>query len=78
MTDVSVNSVPGDSTLIAGASYEANATLLHLEFRDGSLYRYFGVPIEIYEGLLAAPSKGVYFNRWIRTSFRHALLRRSD
>ena len=78
MTHVPVSSVPVNSTLIAGVGYEANSTLLHLELRDGSLYRYFGVPVEVYEGLLAAPSKGVYFNRRIRGSFRHALLRRSD
>jgi len=77
MTHVPVSSVPVNSTLIAGVGYEANSTLLHLELRDGSLYRYFGVPVEVYEGLLAAESKGAYFNRRIRGSFQHALLRRS-
>jgi len=78
MTQPALNFLPVNSTLIAGVGYEANSTLLHLEFRDGSLYRCFRVPVEIYEGLLAAESKGVYFNRRIRGSFRHALLRRSD
>jgi hypothetical protein len=72
-----VSSVPLNSTLIAGVSYEANSTLLQIEFRDGSLYRYFAVPVEVYEGLLAAESKGVYFNRRIRNVFQHAQLKRS-
>ena len=70
--DVSVN-----SSLLARMSYEADTALLHLEFRDGALYRYFGVPSTIYEGLLLATSKGVYFNRQIRGVFRYELLNRA-
>jgi len=75
MTHLPVNSVPVHSTCIARVGYEADAALLDLEFRDGALYRYFGVPAEVYEGLLSAPSKGLYFNHQIRGSFQHALLR---
>jgi hypothetical protein len=50
-------------------------TLLYLEFRDGALYCYREVPHQIYEGLLTAPSKGVYFNRHIRGSFEYGLIR---
>ena len=78
MTQVHLISVPVNSTLIAGVGYQANSALLYLEFRDGTRYRYSGVPVEIYQGLLSAPSKGVYFNHRIRGSFQHALLRRSD
>lgn len=75
MTYAPVSPIPVNSTLLSGVSYEANSTLLHLDFRDGSLYHYFGVPVEVYEGLLAAESKGVYFNRRIRGAFQHARLR---
>ena len=78
MTQIQSAAVPVNSTLLASMSYEAGAALLQLEFRDGSLYRYFGVPADIYEGLLAANSKGVYFNRRIRGSFQYALLRSSE
>src|SRR5207245_201176 len=74
MTHIQAAEVPVNSTLLASMSYEADAALLHLEFRDGSLYRYFGVPADIYAGLFAANSKGVYFNRRIRGSFPYALL----
>ena len=75
MTPVPMSSVAVNSTLIARVGYEADSTLLHLEFRDGSLYRYFGVPVEVYEGLLAAESKGVYFNHRVRGAFQHTRLR---
>lgn len=78
MSHVPMDFLSVNSTLIAGVGYDANSTLLHLEFQDGSLYRYFGVPVEVYEGLLAAHSKGAYFNRRIRGSFQHSLLRRSN
>jgi hypothetical protein len=47
-----------------------------LEFRDGAIYRYFAVPAAVYDDLLAADSKGSYFNKQIRGLFRHILLRR--
>jgi KTSC domain len=77
MTSTPAAAVTVNSSLLASIRYEADAAFLHLEFRDGALYRYFGVPAEIYEGLLAASSKGVYFNRRIRGLFQYALLRRS-
>lgn len=78
MTQIQTAVISVNSTLLASMSYEADAALLHLEFRDGSLYCYFGVPGDIYDGLLAANSKGNYFNRQIRGTFQYALLRRSQ
>jgi hypothetical protein len=77
MTQISVAAVPVNSTLLASVSYQVVGAFLDLEFRDGALYRYFGVPSEIYEGLLASASKGSYFNRQIRGAFQYALLGRS-
>jgi hypothetical protein len=39
-------------------------------FHDGSQYRFFAVPARCVEQLLAADSKGGYFNRNIRNHFR--------
>src|SRR5437588_8759188 len=41
-----------------------------IEFCDGAVYRYFAVPAAIHNALLAADSKGAYFNRKIRNCFR--------
>lgn len=64
-----------DSTLLASATYDAGELLLELEFCDGAIYLYFGVPEAIQRGLLTAGSKGSYFNRQIRNGFRYTRLR---
>ena len=40
--------------------------LMEIQFNSGTLYQYLNVPKEIYDGLLAAPSKGKYFWQYIR------------
>jgi hypothetical protein len=60
--------IPVQSSLLASIAYSANATL-ELEFRSGALYRYFTVPHAVFLGLIAAESKGAYFNRNIRNRF---------
>jgi hypothetical protein len=51
--------------------YDEVAAELHVEFTSGRAYVYFGVPRTAYEDLLAAPSVGVYFNEYIRDSYRY-------
>lgn len=67
--------VPVNSTLLASVTYDDSHSLLQLEFCDGAIYLYFAVPTAIHEGLLAADSKGSYFNLRIRSCFQYALLR---
>lgn len=50
------------SSVIASMHY-ANARRLDLEFRSGAIYRYDAVPPAVVGGLIAAASKGAYFNR---------------
>jgi lysyl-tRNA synthetase, class II len=59
-----------DSSLLKAAAYASDETL-ELEFRTGAVYRYFSVPCTVFENLITATSKGAYFNRTIRNSFRH-------
>ena len=45
--------------------------VLEVEFREsGKRYRYFGVDRELFEDLINAPSRGVFFNREIKDTFR--------
>jgi len=78
MTLSQVKPVALNSSLLANVSYDAGQSVLQLELCDGAIYRYFDVPPVIYEGLLAADSKGSYFNREIRNCFRYARVRRSQ
>lgn len=64
-----------ESTTLAKVFYDADRAVLQLEFRDRAVYQYFGVPSEVHEALLCAPSKGSYFNRAIRDQFAYARLR---
>jgi hypothetical protein len=75
MNPAEAPSVPVRSSLLATAGYDSGQSILQLELRDGAVYQYFDVPEEIYHRLLAAESKGNYFNRYIRGHFRYALLR---
>ena len=54
------------STTLSTVGYDSVRNVLQLEFRSRAIYRYFGIPAAVYEALLAAPSKGNYFNRAIR------------
>jgi hypothetical protein len=78
MTLSQAKPVAVNSSLLANVSYDAGQSVLQLELCDGAIYRYFDVPPVIYEDLLAAESKGSYFNREIRDCFRYARLRRSQ
>ena len=60
------------ATLVA-VGYDGAREVLQLEFHSHKVYCYFGVPGAVYEGLLAAPSKGRYFNGAIRGHFPHSL-----
>jgi lysyl-tRNA synthetase class 2 len=59
------------SSALRTIAYDHRRHLLQLEFPDRTVYRYFDVPVDLYEGLLRAPSKGSYFNRFIRGHFVH-------
>jgi hypothetical protein len=58
-----------ESTTLATVTYDSPAQLLWLEFRNRAVYCYFDVPPSVHQGLMAAPSKGIYFNRNIRGRF---------
>ena len=58
-----------ESTVLASIRYDEPNQLLFVEFRGGAFYCYFPVPLTIHQGLLGAPSKGAYFNRFVRAHF---------
>ena len=60
------------STTLTALAYDEAREILQLEFRSRAIYSYFGVPGSVYEALVAAPSRGRYFNREIRGRFPHA------
>ncbi len=63
---------PVSSSSLRAVGYDLAAGILEVEFRSGGVYRYYGVPPEVYRELLNAPSKGKYFQEHIRDEFRYA------
>jgi len=64
-----------DSTLLIWMEYFAEQHRLQLGFHGGDVYNYFQVPPPIPNQLLAASSKGRYFNLHIRDRFPTQRLR---
>jgi hypothetical protein len=51
---------PVASSNVAEIGYSAARLELYIRFKSGGFYTYFEVPGEVWEGLRAAESKGVY------------------
>lgn len=49
-----------DSTMLYAVGYDEASQTLDVVFRTGGIYRYVGVPYEVYQALLVAPSAGRY------------------
>jgi hypothetical protein len=64
-----------ESSTLSAVAYDENRAILQLEFRSRAIYRYFAVPSPVHEGLIAATSKGRYFNQAIRGRFRYEPVR---
>jgi hypothetical protein len=62
------------SACITSVTFSGELSVLQLEFRNGLSYAYFGVPAELYRGLLSAPSKGAFVSRFIRGRFPYSRL----
>ena len=69
-----INPVTVESSSLTKVAYDSERTILQVEFRDQTIYQYFGVPRKIYQDLRQADSKGAYFNQHIRNSFAHEKL----
>lgn len=66
-----------DSSNIDGMAYNVEKKQLWMRFKDGSVYTYFDVPLNIAKGLYKAGSKGKYFWKKIRNNPRYQYQRLS-
>ena len=55
-----------DSSNLSAIGYDYELATLRVDFLKGRSYEYYGVPAELYEGLLSAGSKGQYLNLYIK------------
>jgi KTSC domain len=53
---------PVHSSMMVSVGYDASHFILEIEFRSGHVYRYFAVPLSVFQGLLNAASIGRFFH----------------
>jgi hypothetical protein len=66
---VRMTRVPLQSSVLAAAEYRPDLPALDIAFNTGEVYRYWKVPLSLYQDLLEADSKGAFFNAHIRNQF---------
>ncbi len=64
-----MNRQPVHSKNLESVGYDPKALRLEIEFKNGSVYQYEGVPGEMHSALMQAPSQGSFFNRNIKDRF---------
>ena len=57
------------SSSLRSVGYDRGGRLLEIEFRHGGVYRYRGVPRQVFDELMRSPSKGRFFNERIRDRY---------
>lgn len=57
---------PVTSSNIVSVGYEAETLTLEIEFKNGSVYQYSGVPSDEFDSFMNAGSKGTYFHARIK------------
>jgi hypothetical protein len=63
--------------MLRSAGYDPDRSILELEFNNGRIYRYFGVPQEVFEELLTAESKGRHFLDQVDDLYPYLQVRRT-
>lgn len=61
--------VPVSSSNLCSVGYAPDSQTLEIEFNNGGVYQYAGVPEGEYEGLMNAGSKGQYFHANIKNRY---------
>jgi hypothetical protein len=59
-----------DSTAIASIGYSKRMHALEIEFVNGAIYRYLGVPPSLYRKLMAVESKARFYDKNVRGHYR--------
>jgi len=61
--------LPVMSSVMRSVGYDAPTSTLEIEFENGFVYQYSGVPEDVHAALMAADSKGHYFDSVIRPRY---------
>ena len=57
------------SSTVVSIGYDVRTQTLEIEFGSGRVYQYYGVPDRMHAEIMQAPSKGQFFNTYIRNAY---------
>lgn len=60
-----------ESKNIKSATYDEENLILTVTFVGGNMYKYFAIPIQIWEEMILAPSVGGFFARSVRNKYSY-------
>lgn len=63
-----------NSTNLSQVGYDPDTKMMDVTFQSGLTYRYFEVEQILFERLAIAPSKGQYFNTWVKGQYKYERL----
>lgn len=61
-----------NSSDLSSIGYNKDNQVLEIEFINGSIYRYFQVPLDMFTSLLNAGSHGKFFNQNIKDKYDYS------
>jgi hypothetical protein len=70
VSSITAARTPVESSAVASIGYSDSAGALDVEFHNGGVYRYVGVPRSVFDAFSAAESKGAFLNQRIKPKFR--------
>lgn len=59
------------SSHIVSTGYNQSTRMLYIKFSGNSIYRYYDVPVEVFEAFLDAPSHGRFGHRYIYLKYHY-------
>jgi len=60
------------SSNIRSVGYDSQTQTLEVEFLNGSIYQYYGVPENMYEQMMQQQSKGRFLNTYIKNQYPYS------
>lgn len=69
--EIKVNMIPVRSSAIDAIGYDADSKQMAIKFNNNPIaYTFYNVPFQVFNELMAAPSKGAYYHRYIEGRYR--------
>lgn len=66
-----MNRVQVSSSNLKSVGYDDSSKILEVQFKNGLIYQYENVPLNIYKELINSPSKGSYFHKNISLKYKY-------